>query len=224
MNGVTMSRKIKYRNADDLLSNCTITNGCFIWPLSDMQAPLISPTNPLARMLHTNSVTRILFILCRHIPASTRLVKRCTSKFCVNPYHHTESNEVMRQRKAMSERGLNPFDLLPRQESVEHMMFSLPAGVTLNTLKPHNPELLGQLSMSASIAGFDGKGIPKSLTKTYDTPTAMPDKPVLVIRKREEAKPVVQEAEPEESIDDFFDMLERGFAARKNPQKGGMSA
>lgn len=219
-----MSRKLKYRNADDLLNNCTITNGCFIWPLSDMQAPLISPTNPLAQMLHTNSVARILFTLCRHIPASTRLVKRCTSKFCVNPYHHTESGEVMRQRKAMGERGLNPYDLLPRQESIEHMMFSLPAGVTLNTLKPHNPEVLGILMVSASIAGFDGKGIPKSMTKTYEVPVASPDKPVLVIRKREEAKPAVQRDEKEESIDDFFDMLERGFAARKNTQKGGMSA
>ena len=130
----------------------------------------------------------------------------------------------MRQRKAMAERGLNPFELLPRQESVEHLMFSLPAGVTLNTLKPHDPELLGILTMSASIAGFDGKGIPKSLTKTYDVPTATPDKPVLVIRKREDAKPVVEPDEKEESIDDFFDMLERGFAARKNTQKGGMSA
>jgi hypothetical protein len=219
-----MSRKLKYRNADDLLNNCTITNGCFIWPLSDMQAPLISPTNPLAQMLHTNSVARILFTLCRHIPASTRLVKRCTSKFCVNPYHHTESGEVMRQRKAMGERGLNPYDLLPRQESIEHMMFSLPAGVTLNTLKPHNPEVLGILMVSASIAGFDGKGIPKSLTKTYEVPTASPDKPVLVIRKREDAKPAVKPDDKEESIDDFFDMLERGFAARKNTQKGGMSA
>jgi len=219
-----MSRKLKYRNADDLLNNCTITNGCFIWPLSDMQAPLISPTNPLAQMLHTNSVARILFTLCRHIPASTRLVKRCTSKFCVNPYHHTESGEVMRQRKAMSERGLNPYDLLPRQESIEHMMFSLPAGVTLNTLKPHNPEVLGILMVSASIAGFDGKGIPKLLTKTYEVPTASPDKPVLVIRKREEARAPVKPDDKEESIDDFFDMLERGFAARKNTQKGGMSA
>lgn len=130
----------------------------------------------------------------------------------------------MRQRKSMAERGLNPFDLLPRQESSEHLMFNLPAGVTLNTLKPQNPELLGQLTMSASIAGFDGKGIPKSLTKTYDAPMAMPDKPVLVIRKREEAKPEVKPEEKEESIDDFFDMLERGFAARKNSQKGGMSA
>lgn len=219
-----MSRKLKYRNADDLLNNCTITNGCFIWPLSDMQAPLISPTNPLAQMLHTNSVARILFTLCRHIPASTRLVKRCTSKFCVNPYHHTESGDVLRQRKAMGERGLNPYDLLPRQESIEHMMFSFPAGVTLNTLKPHNPEVLGILMVSASIAGFDGKGIPKSLTKTYEVPVASPDKPVLVIRKRVDAKPAVKPDDKEESIDDFFDMLERGFAARRNPTKGGMSA
>jgi len=219
-----MSRKLKYRNADDLLNNCTITNGCFIWPLSDMQAPLISPTNPLAQMLHTNSVARILFTLCRHIPASTRLVKRCTSKFCVNPYHHTESGDVLRQRKAMGERGLDPSGLLPRQEAIEHLLLALPAGVTLNTLKPHDPELIGALMLSASIAGFDGKGIPKSLTKTYEVPVASSDKPVLVIRKREEAKPAVQKDEKEESIDDFFDMLERGFAARKNTQKGGMSA
>jgi hypothetical protein len=45
-----------------------------------------------------------------------------------------------------------------------------------------------------------------------------------VIRKREEAKPAVKPDDKEESIDDFFDMLERGFAARKNTQKGGMSA
>jgi hypothetical protein len=96
--------------------------------------------------------------------------------------------------------------------------------VTINTLKPQDPELIGALMLSASIAGFDGKGIPKSLTKTYEVPTATPDKPVLVIRKREEAKPEVKPDEKEESIDDFFDMLERGFAARRNPQKGGMSA
>jgi hypothetical protein len=120
----------------------------------------------------------------------------------------------------MSERGLNPYDLLPRQESIEHMMFSLPAGVTLNTLKPHNPEVLGILMVSASIAGFDGKGIPKSLTKTYEVPVASPDKPVLVIRKREDARAPVKPDDKEESIDDFFDMLERGFAARKNPTKG----
>lgn len=219
-----MSRKLKYRNADDLLNNCTLKHGCFIWPESDMKSPLISPTSPLSRMLLTNSVARILFILCRHAPASTRLVKRCTSKFCVNPYHYSESNEVLRQRRAMVERGADPFGLLPRQESSKHLMFDLPAGVTLNTLKPHDPELIGALMLSASIAGFDGKGIPKSLTKTYDVPVATPDKPVLVIRKREEPKPEVQNEEPEESIDDFFDMLERGFAARKNPQKGGMSA
>jgi hypothetical protein len=124
----------------------------------------------------------------------------------------------------MSERGLNPYDLLPRQESIEHMMFSRPAGVTLNTLKPHDPELIGALMLSASIAGFDGKGIPKSLTKTYEVPVASPDKPVLVIRKREDVKPAVKPDEKEESIDDFFDMLERGFAARKNTQKGGMGA
>ena len=89
---------------------------------------------------------------------------------------------------------------------------------------PAAPELIGALMLSASIAGFDGKGIPKSLTKTYDVPTATPDKPVLVIRKREDAKPAVKPDDKEESIDDFFDMLERGFAARKNPTKGGMSA
>ena len=219
-----MSRKLKYRNADDLLNNCTLVNGCFIWPDVNLKSPLISPTSPLSRMLLTNSVPRILFTLCRHIPASTRLVKRCTSKFCVNPYHYSEAGDVVRQRKAMGERGLNPSGLLPRQESVEHLLLALPAGVTLNTLKPHDPELIGALMLSASIAGFDGKGIPKSLTKTYDVPTASPDKPVLVIRKREEAKPAVKPDDKEESIDDFFDMLERGFAARMNPQKGGMSA
>jgi hypothetical protein len=99
-------------------------------------------------------------------------------------------------------------------------MFSFPEGVTLGSFKPRDPEVVSALLLSASIAGFDGKGIPKSLTKTYDVPTASPDKPVLVIRKREETKPAVKPDDKEESIDDFFDMLERGFAARKNPTKG----
>ena len=219
-----MSRPIKYRNADDLLNNCTLQHGCFIWPDADMNAPLISPVSPLAKMLGTNSVARMLFIMCRHIPAGTRLVKRCTSKFCVNPYHHSEPNSIMRQRMTMRDNGLDPFALLPSQQSTEHLMFSFPEGVTLASLKPRDPEVVSALLDSASIAGFDGKGIPKSLTKTYDAPMATPDKPVLVIRKREEAKPEVKPEEKEESIDDFFDMLERGFAARKNSQKGGMSA
>jgi hypothetical protein len=91
-------------------------------------------------------------------------------------------------------------------------------------LKPRDPEVVSALLDSASIAGFDGKGIPKSLTKTYEVPVASPDKPVFVIRKRDDTKPAVKPDDKEESIDDFFDMLERGFAARKNPQKGGMSA
>jgi len=219
-----MSRPLKYRNADDLLNNCTLIHGCFIWPEYDMNAPLISPVSPLSMMLHTNSVARILFTICRHVPAGTRLVKRCTSKFCVNPYHHTEPTGVMRQRMTMRDNGQDPYALLPSQLSTEHLMFSFPEGVTIGSLKPRDPEVVSALLNSASIAGFDGKGIPKSLTKTYDVPTASPDKPVLVIRKREEAKPAVQRDEKEESIDDFFDMLERGFAARKNPQKGGMSA
>jgi hypothetical protein len=219
-----MSRKLKYRNADDLLNNCKLVHGCFIWPESDMNAPLISPVSPLSMMLHTNSVARILFTICRHVPAGTRLVKRCSSKFCVNPYHHTEPNGVMRQRMTLRDSGQDPYALLPSQLSTEHLMFSFPEGVTLGSFKPRDPEVVSALLDSASIAGFDGKGIPKSMTKTYDIPTATPDKPVLVIRKREEAKPEVKPDDAEESIDDFFDMLERGFAARKNPQKGGMSA
>ena len=219
-----MSRPLKYRNADDLLNNCTLIHGCFIWPESDMNAPLISPVSPLSMMLHTNSVARILFTICRHVPAGTRLVKRCTSKFCVNPYHHTEPVGVMRQRMTMRDNGQDPYALLPSQLSTEHLMFSFPEGVTIGSLKPRDPEVVSALLNSASIAGFDGKGIPKSLTKTYDVPVASPDKPVLVIRKREEAKPAVKPDDKEESIDDFFDMLERGFAARKNTQKGGMSA
>lgn len=219
-----MSRPIKYRNADDLLNNCTIKHGCFIWPDADMNAPLISPASPLAKMLGTNSVARMLFIMCRHIPAGTRLVKRCSTHFCVNPYHHTEPSSIVNRRVTAHREGRDPFALLPSQKSTEHLMLNFPEGVTLASLKPCDPEVASALMLSASIAGFDGKGIPKSLTKTYDVPMATPDKPVLVIRKREEAKPVVKKDEPEESIDDFFDMLERGFAARKNPQNGGMSA
>lgn len=218
-----MSRPIKYRNADDLLNNCTIKHGCFIWPHADMNAPLISPVSPLAKTLGTNSVARMLFIMCRHIPAGTRLVKRCDTKFCVNPYHHTESNGVMRQRMTLRNSGQDPFALLPSQLSIEHLMFSFPEGVTLASLRPSDPEVVSALLESASIAGFDGKGIPKAFAKTYDVPVASPDKPVLVIRKREDAKPAVQ-PDADESIDDFFDMLDRDFNARKNLKKGGMSA
>ena len=128
-----MSRPLKYRNADGLLNNCTIKHGCFIWPDADMKAPVISPASPLAKMLGTNSVARMLFILCRHIPAGTRLVKRCDTKFCVNPYHHTEPTSIMRQRMTLRDNGQDPFALLPSQMSTEHLMFNFPEGVTLGS-------------------------------------------------------------------------------------------
>jgi hypothetical protein len=114
-----MSRKLKYRNADDLLNNCTIKQRLLHLARCRYEVTAYQPNQPtIAKMLLTNSVARILFTLCRHIPASTRLVKRCTSKFCVNPYHYSEAGDVLRQRKAMGERGLNPSGLLPRQESI----------------------------------------------------------------------------------------------------------
>lgn len=218
-----MSRPIKYRNADDLIENCTIKEGCIIWPETDSKAaPVISPASPLAQTMRTNSVARMLFILCRHLPASTRLVKRCNTESCVNPWHYTEANAIVRKRAVLSNNGLDPTSLLPKQESVRHLAF--PTDAEIEMLKPKKPEILGALMMSASVAGFDAKGLPYGKKHKFDGPMATPDKPVLVIRKREEAKPEVKKDEPEESIDDFFDMLERGFAARKNPQNGGMSA
>ena len=188
-----------------------------LWfPGSGVSPPtaLISPNNPLAKMLNTNSVARILFTLCRFVPASSRLVKRCTTPFCVNPFHHTESRAVLQQRKVQMHKGRDPNALLPSQESRLHLILNLPKGVTLASLAPKDPEILGVLMLSASISGFDGKGIHKSMLRDFDVPQADSRKPVLTIRARPVEKPAVPDEGPEESMDDFFAGIERSLTAR----------
>jgi hypothetical protein len=219
-----MARTPMYRTADDLIKHCTINDGCILWPQSsDSPAPpVLSPASPMSKAMMTNSVPRILFMLCRHLPAGNRLVKRCSSPNCVNPYHHTESNAVLSKRATLKEKGIDPQSLLPKQESVRHLAY--PHDDVLEAGKPKDPEVLGVLMMSASVAGFDAKGLPTARKHHYDVPMADPDKPVLVLKKRPEPKPEPEKEEMGEDVDAFFDMIEKGLLRQSTPRKYGMDA
>lgn len=226
-----MARTPTYRTADDLINNCTIQDGCILWPqkTDSIAPPVLSPASPMSKSMMTNSIPRILFMLCRHLPAGRRLVRRCSSPNCVNPYHHTESNPVLAKRATLKERGLDPQSLLPKQESVRHIAF--PSDEVLEAGKPKNPEVLGVLMMSASIAGFDGKGLPHSRKHRYEVPVADPDKPVLILKKRVDPKPPAEPVKEEglhDDVDDFFDQIERSLLiqtqAQSSTKKHGMGA
>ena len=219
-----MARTPMYRTADDLIKRCTIEDGCILWPQStdSVAIPVLSPGSPMAKAMMTNSIPRILFMLCRHLPAGYRLVRRCGSPNCVNPYHHTESNAVLNKRATLKERGQDPQALLPKQESVRHLAY--PSDDVLEAGKPKDLEVLGVLMMSASIAGFDAKGLPHARKHKYEVPMADPDKPVLVLRKRAEPQPEPEKEETRDDVDDFFDMIEKNLMSQRAAQKNGMGA
>lgn len=222
-----MSRPIKYATADDLLSNCTIKDECFVWPRSSTPMPMLSPHAPMAREFGTTSVMRILFTICRYIPAGPRLVRWCNNPFCVNPYHHTESKFWRAQRAHLSD----PNGLLPEQEQRRHLI--APPDDLLVRMRPIKPEHIRILIDSAAMAGFDAKGVVDK--RSYAPPPkpkvryAEPDQPVLVIKRKEE--PVLEESEPDEpefkfemhsgdmpedsgkELDSIFDLIEKRNAA-----------
>lgn len=200
-----MGRPAKFNNADDLINNCTVKNDCFIWPAANLPSPLLSPTSPLARKMGTNSVARILFILCRYLPASTRLVKWCNSPFCVNPYHHSENRAIMTRRLREGTAG-NAMNLLPEQESTRHLF---PSDAELLPLRPVDPTVNQLLAATAALAGFDARNLPQNRLIARGVPTAEENKPVLVIRslveKQEKEQVAKQEAEEAtDSMDDFW--------------------
>jgi len=152
-----MTRKLKFASADDLIDNCKITDGCFVWNPKHgnlIDNPCLSPLSPLAVALQTNSVARLLFITCRFLPASGRLVKWCTTKSCVNPYHYSEGRKVVDYRKQRGEQDGQGFymDLLPDQELRSHL---LPPLKTIQQAGPTNPKTIRLLTLSAAQAGLD---------------------------------------------------------------------
>ena len=108
-----MGRTAKYQTADDLLDNTTVRNDCLVWPSANVPIPCIAPASPMAQKFYTNSVARILFTITRYPPGGTRLVRVCSTHFCVNPFHHVEPKIFRLQRQKL----LDPHGLLPSQES-----------------------------------------------------------------------------------------------------------
>ncbi len=181
-----MGRPAKYRNADDLINNCTIKETCFIWNSDKLPSPLISPVSPLAKVIGTNSVARILFILCRHIPASTRMVKWCNTPYCVNPYHHTETRDIVKRRLRAEENLMGSGrELLAEQEVHRHL---LPTDADLLPLKPRDPYVNEMLRASSELAGFDARNLAQNRLLAKGVPVAQDDKPVLVMKSLVERK------------------------------------
>lgn len=184
-----MPRPIKYANADDLLDNCAIKDDCYLWPSSSTPMPMLSPSSPIARKFGTTSVMRILFAICRFVPAGSRLIHRCANPFCVNPFHFSESKAVRAKRLQLS----NPNALLPDQEEHRHLI--APPDEELLEMRPKNPAHIKMLMDSAVLAGYDAKGMADK--RSYKLPPktplryADPDVPVLVIKPR--PAPVVDE-------------------------------
>jgi hypothetical protein len=187
--------KAKYNNADDLLDNCKIVNDCYLWPESSCPMPMMSPKSPLALRFTSTSIVRILFTICRFPPAGPRLISMCNSKWCVNPYHHTESKRIRQKRFATGE----PNGLLPEQETARHLI--APSDEELMAMRPKKPIHIKTLLDSAVVAGYDAEGITNKrvlLTPPRRTSRfADEDKPVLTIKLRDEPKLVTEEVKDE---------------------------
>ena len=226
-----MARPLKYATADDLLANCVIKDECFIWPRSSTPMPMLSPHAPMAKEFGTTSVMRILFIICRYIPAGPRLVRWCNNPFCVNPYHHTESKFWRAERAHLK----NPNGLLPEQEKRRHLI--APPDDLLEKMRPVKPEHVKVLIDSAAMAGFDAKGVvdkrsfappPKARPKYAD-----PNTPVLVLTRKTEAPPAEnalyagptpedeRQDEPSAELDSIFDLIEKRNAYLRTQAKNG---
>ena len=221
------TRVPKYKNADDLINNCLIQGSdlCFVWPYGEESAhnpppPVLSPTSFLTMKLGTNSVARILFTLCRYVPASKRLVKWCTTPSCVNPYHHTETTKMVQLRWELAsmegKAGRFFTDLTPAQEKIRHV---LPPRELIDELQPVELGILKLLQESAMQAGHDAKGLPPNLRQdkiipnAHNTPPAPDDanfKPILRMKSMIYKPPVTPEeeaarkAELDKEVEEFF--------------------
>lgn len=176
-----MGRKAKYQTADDLLDNTTVRNDCLVWPSANVPIPCLAPASPMALKFYTNSVARILFTITRYPPAGTRLVRVCSTHFCVNPFHHTEPKVFRLQRQKL----LDPHGLLPSQESRRDLI--APPDDYIASLYPRKPQHVRFLAETAARAGFDGKGLRPADKKVYPTtfPNAVyadPEKPLFKIK------------------------------------------
>ena len=235
-----MGRPLRYACADDLLSNCTLKDDCFIWPPGALTTPVLSPSSPMAKEFGTVSIVRILFTICRFVPASPKLVRHCANPFCVNPYHHAEAKKWMDKRLKLKD----PHGLLPAQESRRHLI--APPDDVLYALRPTNPAHLKVLMDAAALAGFDAKGIIEK--RSFAVPErvrvyAQPDKPVLVLKRKvtetvlaeagealdkpKKTKPVDVPVD-EEDFETIFGLIERrdqlirnGFTDGQNPEHKG---
>jgi len=210
-----MARTQKYKTADDLINNCTPHGMCMIWPPSERKcavggwevAPVLAPASPLAKAMLTNSITRILFITCRYIPASRRLVKWCNTPSCVNPYHHSENRDTVVRRLNMSIRegkaGGFFTGLLPEQEKLAHL---LPTAEAIEAARPMELDVLKMLQDSAMLSGVDARGLPPALRQHKELPheRAHDFKPILqmtgVTKKLLEDKPTVSD----DDVDELF--------------------
>ena len=214
-------RTPKYKDADSLINNCLIQDLCFVWPYSELEnppAPVLSPASPLSMQLGTNSVARILFILCRFVPASRRLVKWCNTPSCVNPYHHSETTKIVQLRYELSAKegkeGRFFTDLIPEQEKIG---FLLPSRELIDELQPTELAILKLLQESAMQAGHDATRLPASLRQEKIIPNARntpavfgdPDfKPLLVMKNFKipptPAEEAAQKAKVDKEAEEFF--------------------
>lgn len=222
-----MPRPSKYKTADDLINNCEILdNLCFVWPAPSSGRldshgryelpPVLAPASPLAVAMLTNSVSRILYITCRHVPASKRLVKWCTTSGCVNPYHHSETRKVVAERLKVSTKegkaGRFSTDLLPSQQKISHL---LPTPEAIEAARPVELDVLKLLQESAMHSGVDGRGIPPAMRVQKVVPWYVRKpvgiditKPLLVMKGYKPPLTVEEEAarkaEVDKEVEEFF--------------------
>lgn len=198
-----MPRAIKYKTADNLLDHCQVHNDCYIWPESSCPIPMIGPASPMALRFGTTSVVRILFVICKYIPAGKRLVRKCNSSFCVNPFHFTESVRYMSKRAKLA----NPSGLFPQQEDARDRL--APPDRELEAMRPKNPAHIKRLMDSALVAGFNCDGLNTSYyaPPKFRAHTFAGEAPVLVV-KSYTTEPV---APVQPMTDDDWDELERPF-------------
>lgn len=178
-----MGRSAKYKTADDLLDNTVVRNDCLVWPDSACLMPSLGPASPMAKTFGTTSVIRILFTIVRYPPGGRRLVRFCSSPFCINPFHFSEAKKYRNQRKEL----LDPHGLLPSQESTRHL--AAPPDDYLAALFPRKPEHVRFLAETAARAGLDGKGLRPADKKlpqvtTINAVYADPEKPLFKLRGR----------------------------------------